>query len=71
MLLSTHYGETTRSKYGAERFNRFMDRRSRYDPHDLFLNPVFIKIASQEEPERYPGVDVGVDVDVDVGTMTS
>lgn len=47
--------DTVRAKYGSERFERFMDRRSRYDPQDLFLNPAFVKIASQAEPDRYPG----------------
>ena len=55
MLFSAGLCESTVHKYGGERFGLFMERRLRYDPEDLFLNPAFVKIIGEAEPERYPG----------------
>ena len=54
-MLQGGCGEPLRELYGPERFGLFMERRARYDPHDLFLHPAFVKIASQAAPQRYPG----------------
>mmetsp|Transcript_5231 Transcript_5231/g.11442 ORF Transcript_5231/g.11442 Transcript_5231/m.11442 type:complete len:590 (-) Transcript_5231:711-2480(-) len=44
----------TRDAYGQE-FDLFMERRMRYDPHGIFLHPMFQRIADRSEAIYYPG----------------
>ena len=55
MLFTSERCGSVVQKFGGELMGRFMERRLRYDPDDLFLNPAFVGIISEAEPERYPG----------------